>query len=297
MTIQAKALILADSICNGVRLLTFQLQYQRFIHAEFMTHRVFSRNAGSSRAKPVQKVLEQVRTNPAMPCHWGLNQPGMQADHENEAIVWYPEYMRKPLQVFLGIPDEELDDVELGLLPEDAWKFSAWLATVSAQAFDEAKYHKQVVNRLLEPYQYIDVVMSTTDLRNWNGLRDHKLAQPEIQVLARVMKEAVKNSTPRQLKKGEWHLPYISDEERKVISSPMVLAEISAARTARVSITPFGENVVSIKKDLALAEQLASANPMHASPFEHPAQAMGDSKKYGNFVGFKQLRQYKEEAA
>ena len=81
MTIQAK--IIEDSISStGKRITTFQLLYPRFIHAELMTHRVFSRNASSSRAIPVTKMLAMVREDPAMPIHWGRNQPGMQAKEE-----------------------------------------------------------------------------------------------------------------------------------------------------------------------------------------------------------------------
>ena len=90
MTISAK--IVADSISTqGIRLTTMELSYHRFIHSEFMTHRMFSRNAASSRAIPVEKMLKQVKENPAMPIHWGKNQPGMQAKEEitNASNVGY----------------------------------------------------------------------------------------------------------------------------------------------------------------------------------------------------------------
>ena len=74
------ARIVADSINNsGNRITTFELEYHRFIHSELMTHRLFSRNAMSSRAVPVSKMIEQVRNSPATPIHWGKNQAGMQA--------------------------------------------------------------------------------------------------------------------------------------------------------------------------------------------------------------------------
>ena len=51
-----EAKIIADSLSEaGKRIVTFELQYQRFIHGEVMTHRLFSRNAMSSRAIPVKK--------------------------------------------------------------------------------------------------------------------------------------------------------------------------------------------------------------------------------------------------
>jgi hypothetical protein len=79
--IQAK--IICDSITKlGTRITTFEVEYPRFIHSEVMTHRMFSRNASSSRAIPVSKVIDQVRNDPAKPIHIGKNQAGMVADVE-----------------------------------------------------------------------------------------------------------------------------------------------------------------------------------------------------------------------
>ena len=53
---EIKVEIVADSINQqGDRLTSLVLTYPRIIHAEMMTHRMFSRNASSSRAVPVQK--------------------------------------------------------------------------------------------------------------------------------------------------------------------------------------------------------------------------------------------------
>src|SRR4051812_45403688 len=75
--------IIADSSGpNGHRITTMLLKYQRFIHSEFMTHRMLSKNAASSRAIPVAKIIDSVMTDPAMPVFWGKQQAGMQADQE-----------------------------------------------------------------------------------------------------------------------------------------------------------------------------------------------------------------------
>jgi hypothetical protein len=66
------AKVIADSIADGCpRLITLQLRYPRFIHSEFMTHRAFSRNASSSRAIPVERLIQDVIDDPAMPVYWG----------------------------------------------------------------------------------------------------------------------------------------------------------------------------------------------------------------------------------
>ena len=104
---------------NSSSLITFALTYWRPIHLEFMTHRVFSRNAQSSRAYPTAKLLEKVRTTPAGPNHWGKNQPGMQAHEECDALVADP------------LPGELLTH-------DDAWERAAAAAAVCAEAFADA---------------------------------------------------------------------------------------------------------------------------------------------------------------
>lgn len=75
--------VLKDSVAPcGKRLTTWELTYPRFVHAELMTHRLFSRNSASSRAIPTEKLIERVEKDPAMPIFWGKNQKGMQAEVE-----------------------------------------------------------------------------------------------------------------------------------------------------------------------------------------------------------------------
>jgi hypothetical protein len=75
-----EAKIILDSVGpNAARLTTFELQYPRIVHAELMTHRVFSRNSASSRAIPTERLLERIERDPVLPVWWGKNQSGMQA--------------------------------------------------------------------------------------------------------------------------------------------------------------------------------------------------------------------------
>lgn len=264
--------IIADSIhaTTGKRITTFQLRYWRAIHGELMTHRVFSRNASSSRAIPVKKVIEQVRNDPAMPIHWGKNQSGMQAN-----------------DVLTG---EELK------LVQKQWINAAQNAADTAEIMMNAKLHKQVANRILEPFQYIEVVLTATELDNWFELRDHEDAQPEIRELAQLMKQALESSSPRQLQIWEWHLPYITDEEHTLHPIGLLL-KVSAARCCRVSYLRHDGMSPDIDKDIQLCDDLAGSRPIHASPFEHQAQADNVStygymskELHGNFVGFIQHR-------
>lgn len=264
-----EAKIIEDSINEkGIRLTTMQLKYQRFIHSEFMTHRVFSRNASSSRAIPVTKMIEQVFTNPATPIYWGKNQAGMQAK-------------------------EELTGVDLALV-QDTWNEARLSAIRYAKRMNDAGAHKQIVNRILEPFQWIHVVVTATEWGNFYALRDHPDAQPEIQALAQAMKHAHDTSTPKLLKDGEWHIPYVSQEEREQYSLKDTL-KFSAARCARVSYLNHDQSNPTPEKDIDLHDKLVKSVPAHMSPVEHQAQSRTEDKFFANFNGFKSYRRYLEE--
>ncbi|KVH64457.1 hypothetical protein WS89_04015 [Burkholderia sp. MSMB1072] len=287
--------VIADSVANTMnndaRITTLELRYWRAIHAEFMTHRVFSRNAGSSRAIPIAKIIEQVCTDPAGPIHWGANQRGMQAGAEIDSPVLVGVY-----DEFDNPSDEPL--FRFGTTeasPQEAWRLAALDAAANAEAFAKAGYHKQLVNRLLEPFQYINVLVTATDWHNFFELRDHADAQPEIQDLARTMKAAMDQSTPivRKGNAGDpdaWHLPYVLDSERELIRLD-VLKKISTARCARVSYEPFDGNAAP-EKELERYNLLVGSKPLHASPTEHQASPLlKGMERSRNFRGWKQYRE------
>ena len=256
-----KAKVILDSINphNGIRLITSELTYPRFIHAEFMTHRMFSRNAASSRAIPARKMIAMVKDNPVKPVYWGKNMRGMSAKEElkgghldrassfwieaSEEMVWYAERMR-----------------EEGL-------------------------HKQIANRILEPWKWITVICTATNHSNFFALRDHKDAQPEIAHLARMWKGAQDESTPVE---RLWHIPYIQDDEQELDLD--LRRKMSVARCARVSYLTH-DGVRSMDKDLVLYERLRSGSGHgHWSPFEHVAKATDEMEMRRNFVnGTKKL--------
>ena len=293
MNNRATAVIVMDSVSpEGIRLTTFQLRYWRPIHSELMTHRVFSRNAGSSRARPSPKIIEQVRKDPWGPIHWGANQKGMQAH-------------------------EQLRGIQI-VHAQNEWGRAARHAADCAGGMVQIGAHKQIVNRLLEPFTYIDVLVTATDYANWFMLRDHVDAQPEIRQLAQLMRVEYDQSIPYQLQVGEWHLPYITADDWeaalqyiKAQAAPEIpnlylaqlelVRKISVARCARVSYKAFDGTVSPIEKDLALFEQLLVSQPLHASPAEHQAtpDTIDDddgvirwmnSHEWGNFRGWRQYR-------
>lgn len=278
------AKIVKDSVAsNGKRLTTFELEYPRFIHSELLTHRMLSRNAASSRAIPVITMLKNIWNNPASPIHWGYNQSGMQAETQLSGTS---------LKVVKGL-----------------WKFSGRVACVFAWCMMKMNAHKQIVNRIVEPWSHIKVVASATEWDNFFHLRNHPDAQPEIHELARLMWEEYKNSIPTPLGIGEWHLPYIGDEyfivndENRIKFDEMMggdylkkisitLSEakkLSASLCAQVSYRKYDD---SIDKALKIYDRLVSSVPVHASPFEHQATPTEHNiTKSGNFIGWTQFRQ------
>lgn len=275
MNITAK--IIEDSVSeHGIRLTTVHARYPRFIHAELMTHRVFSRNARSSRAVPVKTMLEEIRTSPVMPAYWGKNQSGMQAR-------------------------EELSGAEL----EEAktlWLAAGKAALHYAEQMASIGLHKQIANRVLEPFMYIDTLITATDWNNFFSLRRHPDAQPEMQELANAIYNARWYNKPTLLKPGQWHLPYVLNSERNDYTLE-TCQRLSMARAARISYKPF-DGDASVEAELARAEKLVGAAPIHASPAEHQATPdvqmtdgiVGDGKwwlrkeLHGNFRGWIQYR-------
>lgn len=283
------AKLILDSVGQDApRLLTFELQYPRIVHAELMTHRVFSRNASSSRAIPVKRMLDMLMANPAMPAEWRMNEPGMQG------------YTVAP-------PEIAAEAERLTLMGRD------FMADIACQ-MEALGLHKQHVNRETERWQYIKVVLTSSQWKNWFGLRNHPAADPTIQKLARLMWEEFNNSytTPTQLlQDGEWHLPYITDEDsdrafeflqtmaEPVIEHIEILRRMSAARCARVSYNNFKGEVPKVSSDLALYDKLVVSQPVHASPTEHQAspdlylgKRTGWSRPalHGNLTGWLQFR-------
>ena len=183
MKTKPTAKVIADSInSEGDRLLTIEATMHRFVLAEFNTHRAFSRNSASSRAIPVAKQLGKIQSDPAMPVEFGTNKSGMQAAEPLTSL-----YADQASYHWLKARD------------------AAYLA--SERLSSDLNVHKQVANRMLEPWMWHTVIFSTTELDNFFEQRCSELAQPEIRVVAEHIRDAVNASIADQLDDGEWHTP------------------------------------------------------------------------------------------
>ncbi len=317
------ATIIKDSVSPyGERITTYVLEYPRFVHAELMTHRVFSKNAASSRAIPVEKMIQQVIDNPAMPVWWGKNQSGMQAKEELDnterkiRVLNYDEFAALPAELFDRKIDQFtylLTDKEVALV---SWFKARGDAIKNVRTLLALNLHKQIANRILEPWFNIRIILTGTEFENFFALRCHPDAQPEIQELAYKMRDAYHSNTPEPLGFNGWHIPFgdqIDDvriltttqwieknSELKPETMEYALAlldyriRIAIARCARISYLTF-EGKDDYNADLTLCDRLFGSNPKHLSPTEHVAFAARDQAFHKNYRGWVQFRAVLED--
>lgn len=265
-----KADIIADSI-NPVedRLTTFELVYPMYVHNEFMTHRSHSRNTSSSRAVPISANIKQVNDEPVVPVEWGANERGMVAN--------------------------KLLDPQAALDAEAEWLDARLDAIRHVRNLDTLNVHKQLANRLLQPWQWITVIASATNegWENFFSLRTAFDAQPEIRKLAWLMAEQYyDNSEPILRVVSDWHLPLYDRTEYDMAQRTVSIreAKISAARCASVSyLRQHDERTDAAWVDLTDGKLVSLG---HWSPLEHPAKCMNSHARSGNFRGWRQLRKY-----
>lgn len=244
-------------------LYTFELEYPRFIHSEFMTHRMFSRNASSSRAVPVEKTIQNILNKPWAPLKVYKNCKGMQGK-------------------------ELISDDEYDVFCEE-WQDAAFKAIEVAHKMIDNGYHKQHINRILEPFTKIKVIVTATEWNNFFNLRLSPDADPEIQSLAMAIKKAMDNAWSTSINvHGGRTLPYVTFDEMDNIEDNRILTLISAARCARVSYLNHDGSKPDILKDLALAKRLINSG--HMTPFEHQCQDVFDAGFYYNLRGSQSAR-------
>lgn len=289
MISEITATIIADSVSQyGDRLTTLELHFPRFLLAELNTHRDFSRNSASSRARSVKKTIQEVRDDPFVPVHWPSERVGMSG----------------------GAEITGLDRVGA----ERLWRAAAWVACDDAEALAADGVHKSLVNRLLEPFMWHTAVVTAT---NWDNFFTQRLAllddgtpaaEPHFFDLAQAMKTAMELSQPRELRDDEWHLPYLSFPQLDAIANDLtygsdwlaVMLKVSVARCAGVSYLNQKAHR-TIESDLLLYDRLRSADPPHWSPFEHVARPRisrgAVTARWYNITGWCSLRWFLENGA
>jgi hypothetical protein len=250
----------SESFDTKKRLATFAIRIPKFVWGHIISHRVLSRNSASSRAVPTKRIRGSVIRNPFLPVYFGENKAGMQSG--------------KPLK-----------NMRL-LAAKKIWLWSRYVPSAFHYFGEKIGMHKEVINRILEPWLTIDVIVSGTEWNNFILLRTNEDAQPEIRFIAEEIDRLLSETKPVVLKTGEWHIPFIMGNEESLDVD--IKKKISVARCARVSYKLFDGKVSNIEGDIKLCAKLSSSG--HWSPFEHVAQAQAAESRLGNFVGWKQYR-------
>lgn len=239
---------------DGISMYSFEVEIPRIILAEWNTHGMLNTNAQSSRAVPTKKLIEEVRRNPYMPSYWGRNQKGMQAY-------------------------EECNEPVKGDSREAFWDICVQTNCVFAEAFEEAGYHKQIANRVIEPYSHTKLVVSGTEWNNFFNLRIHKDAEPNIREMAVQIYKLIHQSQGEYINNGEWHLPYISRYRQEGRMKYLFdQQEVSLEEALRISLACVAQvSYRTLNTDPEIIERIhnnlfpSNGDPIHGSPAQHLA--------------------------
>lgn len=246
-----QAELIADTQWNGKRISTFRLTYPLFIHAQVLRHRAFSSSVSSARAIQPEKYRRMVEDNPVYPLQFGGGKKGMVA----------------------GPPVEYYRAAQV-------WANALAHAAAAHRNLETLGVHQEVTNRLLAPFAHVVHLVTATEWANWYDLRLADDAQPEVQELARQMKE-LHRRTPGF---GSIHMPFVTESEC-VGREQEEWYLVSAARCAEVSYLP--ETQKSWDASVTFARKLITDK--HWSPLEHVA--CGEYGTFRNFVGWRQFRE------
>lgn len=257
---------------DGGRLCTMVLRFPRVILSEVNTHRVFSRNSASSRARAVKNTIGAVMDDPYIPL-WTVNQRGMSGEFADEDTA------QRATTAWLDARDNAvLSELRLllgDLLPVDAtvdkWDEYVELYNNTVYHVDDTpsqalNIHKQDANRLIEPFSWHEALVTSSMWTNFLNLRLSESAQPEIRAVAVLVDALLKNSKPEE----RWvHIPFTddipADDADWADMLPMLMR--SASECARISYKD--RSSMKNRDDTALGERLLKDR--HMSPFEHIA--------------------------
>lgn len=263
-----KVKVLKDSISKkGHRMTTYELEYPRFLHCELLTHRDLSRNCSSSRAIPISSMVKYTEDNMAMPVYWGKKKKGMQATEEVDLLT-----------------------------SRNLWLEAYQSAVTSLKKMDDADLHKQIANRIIEPWQMMKVVVTATNFENFWNLRFHQDTLPEFVYLVQKMHKAMQESVPTLLRHGEWHLPYVeinttenpeetyyfvydvdesgTETDGYMYERRVSLEDAKLISSGRCAIVSYRTDSVDGDKAKSISGGMSNSDVVHASPFEHQGTPM-----------------------
>lgn len=339
------ATVIADSINPvGNRITTFVVVFPRIILAELNTHRLFSRNSASSRAIPFERMLKMVEEDPFIPIAWQKDHKGMQGTEyftklEEEKVNLEGKWLRartEAVECSKRLAEDQKYTERSGdtndwvvncggvtkqlcnrLLEPFMWhtaiisttEFENFFALRCPQYHTANGVHKSIkdalnLNGVLNKENYTEATNEPELVDAWRACNKGQ-AEIHMMALAEAMWDTRNESTPKELKAGEWHIPFgdnLSNDRvgdfiegdipphrstltKRIMEETKV--KIATARCARVSYLNF-EGKDDYEADIKLHDQLLTSG--HMSPFEHCAKAMPFNMVSGNFRGFIQYR-------
>lgn len=336
-----KAQVVADSLSpQGDRLVSVLCTFPRIILAEVNTHRMLSKNTSSSRAIPFKKMVEAVNTNPFIPIAWQKDHSGMQGSQYingdnlqlciNDWLEAKDSAIKFAERLDYGFPSyntsnsediPRIDKVTKQICNRLLEPFM-WTTMLITGSFEGG--WDNFFNLRCPQYQHQngDIFKSWKDLvkdafnkggsRDWvDGLESYStldrlkcnkgLAEIHMMHLAELIYDAFNESTPKQLKAGEWHIPFGDKINHHILNDTIyeihnitlfydskineniytteAAIKVSTAMGARTSYTIVGEEKeVSYEALIKLDDKLLVQRPPHSSPMEHCSRAMGDGE-------------------
>lgn len=205
---------------------------------------VTSRSSASSRAIPVERVIQRILDDPFLP-RFSQQQKGMQ-----------------------GL---EIDDPEFQTQNEHIWRNALEQNIHFARQLAAQGVHKQHVNDLLKPFLRIPILITATEWDNFFHLRTDKPCRPEFRAWAIAIRDSLHNSQPQPLRPGQWHIPF--GDQMPPHLSPRTQLQVATARCARLSYATHS-GTRDVQEDVRLHEQLLQDG--HLGPLEHSAVAVAD---------------------
>lgn len=260
-------------------------------------------------------MVKMVEEDPFIPIAWQKNHKGMQG---NEYINSNDEFYGRIFGEWIKGRNyaieqaKKLNSLDVTkqlcnrLLEPFMWHTVLVTATEYENFFDLRcpKYHTPVSGEGFTFKSKKDCIANHSNPQNIEKLENYSLidwlminqsqAEIHIQALAEAMWDAYNESTPKQLKAGEWHIPFGDQIESNelhdygiveldnVYDIDYLKVAVAVARCARLSYMTF-DNKIDYKKDMELTQTLFKNK--HRSPFEHVARCMSDDEYYSFIKG------------
>ena len=192
---------------------------------------------------------------------------------------------------FLRLPEYHLENVPT--VNEDLSLNSKTLTLIGKSKKELLKQINEIDN---DSYTGFKTIINNYSDLDWLQ-RNKGQAEIHIMDLAEKIYDAMNDSKPKQLKAGEWHIPFgdkIHKVDTSVFNNPelvnpifdLIRVKVSTAMAARTSYTVVGdEKEIDYEKMINLHDRLLTQDPPHSSPMEHCCLCVSEEEYNNSFKG------------